>query len=129
MGDLKSEFQRQITTLDEEITAAVATNTQSKREFSTTVIDGLTFINERIMTLANDIRQLKDELNVYEGANDAVSADAIEPDMFIPPVAVILPVTTMLPSDTKPFFILNSFICYVCFIFPNKIKSTFIFIF
>jgi DNA repair exonuclease SbcCD ATPase subunit len=62
MGDLKSEFQRQITTLDEAITAAVATNTQSKREFSTTVIDGLTAINQRIMELANDIRQLKDEL-------------------------------------------------------------------
>lgn len=57
---------------------------------------------------ADDVYELKDELNVYEGANDAVSADAIEPDMFIPPVAVILPVTTMLPSDTKPFFILNS---------------------
>ena len=62
MGDLKSEFQRQITTLDEAITAAVATNSQSKREFSTTVIDGLTAINQRIMELANDIRQLKDEL-------------------------------------------------------------------
>ena len=62
MGDLKSEFQRQITTLDEAITAAIATNTQSKREFSTTVIDGLTAINQRIMELANDIRQLKDEL-------------------------------------------------------------------
>ena len=62
MGDLKSEFQRQITTLDEAITAAVASNTQSKREFSTTVIDGLTAINQRIMELANDIRQLKDEL-------------------------------------------------------------------
>jgi DNA repair exonuclease SbcCD ATPase subunit len=62
MGDLKSEFQRQITTLDEAITAAVATNNQSKREFSTTVIDGLTAINQRIMELANDIRQLKDEL-------------------------------------------------------------------
>lgn len=62
MGDLKSEFQRQITTLDQAITAAVATNTQSKREFSTTVIDGLTTINQRIMELANDIRQLKDEL-------------------------------------------------------------------
>jgi len=62
MGDLKSEFQRQITTLDEAITAAVATNTQSKREFSTTVIDGLTAINQRIMELANDIRQLKEEL-------------------------------------------------------------------
>jgi len=62
MGDLKSEFQRQITTLDEAITAAVATNTQSKREFSTTVIDGLTAIKQRIMELANDIRQLKEEL-------------------------------------------------------------------
>lgn len=62
MGDLKSEFQRQITTLDEAITAAVATNSQSKSEFSTTVIDGLTAINQRIMELANDIRQLKDEL-------------------------------------------------------------------
>ena len=47
MGDLKSEFQRQITTLDEAITAAVATNNQSKREFSTTVIDsdGVTITN------------------------------------------------------------------------------------
>ena len=62
MGDLKSEFQRQITTLDQAITNAVETNTQSKREFSTTVIDGLTAINQRIMELANDIRQLKDEL-------------------------------------------------------------------
>jgi hypothetical protein len=61
-----------------------------------------------ILDEAEDVYELKDELNVYEGANDAVSADAIEPDMFIPPVAVILPVTTMLPSDTKPFFILNS---------------------
>ena len=62
MGDLKSEFQRQITVLDQAITDAVASNTQSKREFSTTVIDGLTAINQRIMELANDIRQLKDEL-------------------------------------------------------------------
>ena len=46
MGDLKSEFQRQITTLDQAITNAVETNTQSKREFSTTVIDGLTAINQ-----------------------------------------------------------------------------------
>jgi hypothetical protein len=65
-------------------------------------------LNEPTLDEAEDVYELKDELNVYEGANDAVSADAIEPDMFIPPVAVILPVTTMLPSDTKPFFILNS---------------------
>ncbi len=65
-------------------------------------------LNEPTLDEADDVYELKDELNVYEGANDAVSADAIEPDMFIPPVAVILPVTTMLPSDTKPFFILNS---------------------
>jgi hypothetical protein len=65
-------------------------------------------LNEPTLDEAEDVYELKDELNVYEGANDAVSADAIEPDMFIPPVAVMLPVTTMLPSDTKPFFILNS---------------------
>ena len=65
-------------------------------------------LNEPTLDEAEDVYELKDELNVYEGANDAVSADAIEPDMFIPSVAVILPVTTMLPSDTKPFFILNS---------------------
>ena len=65
-------------------------------------------LNEPTLDEAEDVYELKDELNVYEGANDAVSADAIEPDMFIPPVAVMLPVTTTLPSDTKPFFILNS---------------------
>jgi DNA repair exonuclease SbcCD ATPase subunit len=76
MGDLKSEFQRQLTGLDEAITAAVASNTQSKREFSTTAIDGLTAINQRIMELANDIRQLKDELaglqNQVDGNNGQI---------------------------------------------------------
>ena len=76
MGDLKSEFQRQLTGLDEAITAAVASNIQSKREFSTTVIDGLTAINQRIMELANDIRQLKDELaglqNQVDGNNGQI---------------------------------------------------------
>jgi hypothetical protein len=57
---------------------------------------------------AEDVYELKDDVNVYKGANDAVSANSIAPGIFIPPVAVILPVTTISPSDINPFLILNS---------------------
>lgn len=65
-------------------------------------------LNEPKLDEAEDVYELKDDVKVYDGANDAVSADSIEPGMFIPPVALILPVTTISPSDIKPFFILNS---------------------
>ena len=42
-------------------------------------------------------------------ALDAYDAEAIEPEIVIPPVAIILPVTIMLPWLIRPFFIINSF--------------------
>jgi hypothetical protein len=71
------------------------------------VVVAIDELNEPTLDEAEDVYELKDDVKVYEGANDAVSADATEPDMFIPPVAVILPVTTTSPSDINPFLILN----------------------
>ena len=76
-------------------------------ELNSDVVVAIDELNEPTLDEAEDVYELKDDVKVYEGANDAVSADAIEPDMFIPPVAVILPVTTTSPSDINPFLILN----------------------
>jgi predicted nucleic acid-binding Zn-ribbon protein len=62
MGDFRADFDQQIAALDTEITNAVNTNNEGKREFSRVVIERLTAINERIRVLANDITQLKNKL-------------------------------------------------------------------
>ena len=40
---------------------------------------------------------------------DAYDAEAIEPEIVTPPVAIILPVTIMLFWLIRPFFTINSF--------------------
>ena len=66
MTDFKDEFQNQLRSLDEAITAAVTSNNERNNTFSNTVIENLTQINTRIATLANGIRQLKDQLNTLQ---------------------------------------------------------------
>ncbi len=62
MADFKGEFQNQLQSLDEAITAAVTSNNERNTTFSNTVIANLTEINDRIATLAEGIRRLKQEL-------------------------------------------------------------------
>lgn len=89
-------------------------------ELKSEVVVATDELNKPTLDEADDVYELNEEVNVYEGANDAVSADSIEPDMFIVPVTVRLPVTTTSPSDINPFFILNSFAMFSALVhFPQ----------